>query len=111
MGASFYVIATSLISLVGDYLFEQRISNDRVSAEALAAEAAPLWAAARTDELQTLLDEAGGQWGGRLMLIDMDGKVQVDSFSQLIGSRMHLAEVVSVLNGDENGAYGIHLSG
>ena len=108
MGASFYVIATSLISLVGDYLFEQRIRTDRVSVETLAAEAAPLWIAARTEELQMLIDEAGGQLGGRLMLIDRDGKVQVDNFSQLIGSRMQLSEVVSVLKGEKEGSYGVH---
>ncbi|MBQ8537782.1 MAG: HAMP domain-containing protein [Clostridia bacterium] len=108
VGASFYVIATSLISLVGDYLFEQRIRTDRGSVEALATELAPLWEAARTEELQTLLDEAGGQLGGRLMLIDRDGKVQVDTFSQLIGSRMQLNEVTSVLAGQQDGAYGVH---
>lgn len=108
VGASFYAIATSLISLVGDYLFEQRIRADRVSVEALATELAPLWTAARTAELQAALDEAGGRLGGRLMMIDRDGKVQLDTFSQLIGSRMGLGEVASVLTGQEAGDYGVY---
>lgn len=108
VGASFYVIATSLIGLVGDYLFEQRISADRLNVEKLSVQLAPLYAAGQSQELQDQLLRAGGQLGGRLFIVDQDGKVQFDSFSELLGRRMQLPEVLGILRDGKSVDYGIH---
>ena len=47
--------------------------------------------------------------GGRLLLLDNDGKVQFDTFARLQGCRLELPEVLSVLTGHESSAYGVHL--
>ena len=108
VGAAFYVIATSLTSLVGETLFEQRSRTDRVSVEKLAVQLAPLLLSAQSDALQEQLSEAGGQLGGRLMILDRDGKVQFDTFSQLIGSRQQLPEVLGILVEGRRVDYGVH---
>ena len=58
MGVSYYVVATSLIGLVGDYLFDDRKQQDRASTNQLAEELAPLYLAAQTQALQERLEAA-----------------------------------------------------
>ena len=101
-------MATSLTNLVSEHLYEQRIRQDSLSVEKLATTFAPLFQSAQADALQEALVSSGGEMGGRLMIIDEDGKVQFDSFSQLCGVRLQLPEVLSVLTGGQSTAYGIH---
>ena len=101
-------MASSLTSLVSDHLYEQRIRQDSLSVEKLATTFAPLFQSAKSDALQEALVASGGEMGGRLMIIDEDGKVQFDSFSLLCGARLQLPEVLAILTGGESTAYGIH---
>ena len=88
MGVSYYVVATSLIGLVGDYLFDDRKQQDRASTNRLAQELAPLYLSSQTELLQERLKLPRAELGARLMVLDMSGKVQADSESELNGSRM-----------------------
>ncbi len=108
VGVSYYAVATSLVGLVGDTLFSDRMRQDRMSAETLAAEAAPLYADMRIGELQALLESSGGELGGRLMILDEAGKVQLDSYSELNGSTLALPEVLSILADGGAADYGVH---
>ena len=108
MGVSFAVMATLLTRLVSDRLFEQRTRQDSLSVERLAVMAAPFFASAQMEELQDLLDNAAAEMGGRLLVLDQDGKVQADSFGLLYGTRQPLPEVVAVLVQGEALSYGIH---
>lgn len=101
-------MATSLTNLVSEQMYEQRIRQDSLSVEKLATAFAPLFQSAQSDALQEALVSSGGEMGGRLMIIDEDGKVQFDSFSQLCGVRLQLPEVLSILTGGQSTAYGIH---
>lgn len=108
VGGSFYVMATSLTSLVGDYLFEQRIRSDRINVEKLAVQFAPLFESAQAAALTDQLKEAGGELGGRLMILDIDGKVQFDSFSEMNGIRLQYPEVLGILLQGKTVDYGVH---
>ena len=44
VGVSYYLVATSLIGLVGDSLFSDRMRQDHAAADKLAAELGPLYA-------------------------------------------------------------------
>ncbi len=101
-------MATSLIALVGDYLFADRMRQDRANADRLAVEAAPLYLSAQMPALQARLEDASGELGGRLMVLDGSGKVQLDSYSELNGSRMEIPEVASILAEGKTGDYGVH---
>ena len=81
-------MANSLTNMVGEYLFEQRIRTDSASIESLAVRIAPLLAKGDTQELYTQLSTAGGELGGRLLVLDKYGKVQVDTYSALNGTRV-----------------------
>ena len=70
--------------------------------------AAPFFASAQMEELQTLLDDAAAEMGGRLLVVDKDGKVQADTFGLLYGTRQPLPEVIAILTEGEALSYGIH---
>jgi len=101
-------MANSLTNMVGDYLFEQRIRTDTVNVESLAVRVAPLLARADTDALYEELSAAGGEMGGRLMVLDRYGKVQVDTYAALNGMRVDYPEVASVLVRGDLADYGVH---
>ena len=108
VGLSFYSIASQLTGLVSDYLFEQRIRQDSLSVEKLATTLAPFFSRADTDSLQEALLSAGGEMGGRLLLVDGEGKVQLDTYGSLLGVRLQLPQVLSVLLEGVGSDYGIH---
>ena len=107
VGLSFYFIASMLTGLVSDYLFEQRIRQDSLSVEKLATTLAPFFSA-DTDALQESIVSEGGDMGGRLLLTDAEGKVQLDSYAALLGVRLELPQVVAALTQSTGSAYGIH---
>ena len=94
--------------MVGEYLFEQRIHTDSVNVESLAVRIAPLLAEADTEALYEQLSTAGGEMGGRLMVLDRYGKVQVDTYAEMNGMRVDCPEVASVLVRGDLADYGVH---
>ena len=82
--------------------------QDRANTNKLAAEITPLYLAYQTNELQRELETASADLGGRLMILDANGKVQADSLRERNGSRMEVAEAASVLVLGESTAYGVH---
>ena len=93
---------------MGDYLFEQRIRTDTVNVESLAVRIAPMLARKDTEALYEELTSAGGEIGGRLMVLDRFGKVQVDTYAELNGMRVDYPEVASVLVRGDLADYGVH---
>ena len=108
MGLSFYVMATWVGGMVGDSLFEQRIRSDRASLESLAVRIAPTLAQSDAPALQRQLITAGGELGGRVLLLDPNGKVQLDSYGEIQGTRLEYPEIVSILVKGQNVDYGVH---
>lgn len=108
IGLSFLVMAGTLTNMLGRYLFEQRIRADRASLEKWAVQAAPFLYDADTSALSDALDRAGTELSGRLLLLDSDGKVQLDSFHEANGQRLQYPEVVSILLSGKTADYGVH---
>ncbi|MCL1965168.1 MAG: HAMP domain-containing histidine kinase [Firmicutes bacterium] len=108
LGVSFYVVATSLIGLVSDYMSKTRINAERATVERLARQFAPLFSRGDAAKLYIEALKASQELEGRLLVVDMDGKVQIDTFSQLNGQRIAHPEVVAVLGGG-GFDYGFHL--
>ncbi len=111
VGLSFFVAATSLTGMVSNYLFDQRTRDDSMKTEKLAQKAAPLFHAVSANELNDLLEEDAAAMDGRLILIDNDGKIQYDTFQNLCGQRITVAEAIRVLTGERSEDYGIHAPG
>ena len=108
MGVSYYAVATSLIGLVGDYLFDDRMRQDRANTNQLADELAPLFATFQSAQMQRELEAASADLGGRLFVLDASGKVQADSQRKANGSRMEVTEVTNILSLGESASYGVH---
>lgn len=107
VGLSFAVMAPILTQLVSNRLFEQRTRQDSLSVEKLAVMAAPFFSSADTPALHALLTDAAAEMGGRLLVLDDSGKVQMDTFGLRYGTRLPLPEVAQVLT-QGGTAYGIH---
>ena len=101
-------MANSLSSMVGDYLFEQRIRSDRVNLEKLAAQISPLMAKSDAQSLHEQLLASGGELGGRILLLDENGKVQIDSYGEMHGIRLQYSEITNILVKGQSADYGVH---
>ena len=101
-------MAALLTGLVSSTLYAQRTRQASLSAEKLAASVAPFFAAADLEALEDPLNTAAADVGGRILLIDAEGKVQLDTLSLLEGTRTAVPEAITVLSGADSRAYGIH---
>ena len=101
-------MASTLTNMLGRYLFEQRIRADRAGLEKWAVEVAPFLHEADVDTLSDSISRAGNEMSGRVLLLDSDGKVQLDSFREAHGQRLAYPEVVSVLLSGQMADYGVH---
>ena len=101
-------MAALLTGLVSSTLYAQRTRQASLSAEKLAASAAPFFAQADMESLEDLLQSAAASEGARILLLDAEGKVQLDTLSLLEGTRTQVPEAVAVLTGEEVRAFGVH---
>lgn len=108
IGLSFLIMAGTLINMLGNYLFDQRIQGDRVGLEKWAVSTSGYLSEANARGLDETVRDAGAELGGRVLLLDQDGKVQADSFHTAIGQRLQYPEVVSVLLSGQTADYGVH---
>ena len=60
------------------------------------------------DDLYPRLLQAARSLGGRLLIVDADGKVRWDTFGEQSGRRLALAEVYTVLHGEADADHGFH---
>ena len=90
---SFYLVAASTIRLVGDSLFADTIRQRMIGVSELSASLGERMQQESADEFYQHLLQAARSGGGRLLVVDMDGKIQFDTFDQKCGTRLQLAEV------------------
>lgn len=105
---SFYLVAASTIHLVGDSLFEETVRTGLTDVSGLAATLGERMGRESADALYQRLLQAARS-GGRLLVVDMDGKVQMDTFDEQCGTRLALSQVHTVLRGEKESDYGFHL--
>ena len=111
---AFVVIGFSLIQLVGEYLFTQRSRDDQRIADALAEQLSDSLVSfdAQTLYAQAMETAMAGE-NSRVLVLDANCVVQVDTASAMNGSRFITAEVDRVLAGarSDYGYYDIGRSG
>ena len=96
---AFAVIGVSLIQLVGEYLFTQRTRDDQRIADTLSEQLGDYLVAFDVDVMyQTALETAQAEQA-RVLILDPLCVVQVDTSSQINGTRFITQEVSSVLEG------------
>ncbi len=104
------MVAFSLIQLVGEYLFTQRVRDDQRIAENLAAQMEADLAGMNAHSMYETARVASQEEGSRVLVLDRYGVVQVDSESSLNGCRFENSQALSVLQGQQND-YGFYDSG
>jgi len=96
---AFSAIGVSLIQLMGEYLFTQRIHDDQRIAETLSAQIGEALVALDIEEILFYARGAAEEDAGRVLVVDRYGVVQADTLSLLNGTRFENAEVANVLSG------------
>lgn len=109
IGAAFYLVAFSTVRLVGDALFSDAIRSHAAQTQNLAAALGEKLGSDTADAFHQRLLQAASQSGGRLLVVDADGKVTYDTFGERCGTLLALGEVRSVLRGEKDADYGFHL--
>ena len=111
MCAAFFLIATSLIRLVGEYMFMQKIRAEKLIADGAARRMATAWNYTDADALFAATVQVAKDNDSRVLVLDLSGVVQADSASEYNGQYLAFAfqEVASVLKGESTtwGLYGL----
>jgi len=105
---SFYLVTASTIRLVGDSLFDQTVKTGMTSVSELSAVLGEQVRRESADAFYHRLIQTARTGGGRLLVVDMDAKVQMDTFDEQCGTRLALAEIHSILDGEKESDYGFH---
>ena len=107
IGVAFSVVGVSLLQLVGEYLFTQRVRDDQRVADSLAEQMREPMAAMDVDAMYLSALEICADGLSRVLVLDRYGVVQVDTLSILNGTRLQSAEAADVLAGAES-SYGFY---
>ncbi len=103
---AFLVVAASLIRLVGEYLFSQKVREEQRVTDNLALQLSGFLAEDDALGLYRAV-AAASQDVTRVMVVDLLGVVQADGYSEYNGRRLELGEVAATLSG-QGAAYGYY---
>ncbi len=101
-------ISGTVSGLMEEFLVSQRTETQLEATAELAEAIADDLYAADTDELFSYIAERARDMGGRVLVLDSDSVVQVDTASRQNGSLLPYREVREVLRGGKDSAYGFH---
>ena len=90
---AFSVVAATLIQLVGDYMFNQRVRDDQRVAENLSSIMGEALFSLDVNAMLASAADASSEGLSRVLVLDRYGVVQVDAYSQLNGRRFENSEV------------------
>ena len=107
---AFALAASWTTHVVSAALFSDTVRANQSSVSQLAVRLEERVHAVGTDALYQELVEAARQMQGRLLVIDRDAKVILDTFDARYGTLASYAEVLSVLRGETDTDYGFHAS-
>ncbi len=107
------VAAFSFVTVLTTGIIEQRLVNERVSQRMeavmdISMSAAPELESRNAAALYALAMENGRDLSGRVLITDMAGVVQIDSFSTLNGTQLLGREILEITTGDKDSSYGFH---
>lgn len=101
-------ISSLVSSLLEEFLVSQRTQDQLQETARLALEVAPYISGADVDELFTYIEDRAYSMGGRVLVLDSDAVVQMDSASRENGFLLPYREVREVLREGKDSAYGFH---
>lgn len=105
---AFALVLWAVMNVTGAFLVKQRVSEELEKADALALEVTPYVRTADADTLYDLLVRHGRENGARILLLNAEGVVWVDSLSELNGVRLGHGEVTDITSLQMDRSYGFH---
>ncbi len=104
-----FVAVSGIVSgIVEDFLVSQRTSGQCEETERLALELAPVLQQNDTDALYSYVEERAKIMSGRMLILNKNAVVQVDSASQFNGYRLPYREVRDILVSGRESSFGFH---
>lgn len=94
--------------LAEDYLVKIRVGDQLKSTNSVAVSMAPYLSSSNSKRMHELAEESSQKYGGRFLVLNKSGIVQVDSFSILNGQKLEHKEVSDVLLGPGDTSFGFH---
>lgn len=108
IGIAFGLVVWAVMNVTGSFLVDQRVSEQLDATDALALEVTPYVKTADADALYTLLVERARENSARILLLNADGTVWVDTLSELNGVRLGHGEVADITSLQMDRSYGFH---
>ena len=106
--AAFVTISFLISNIVEEFLVSQRTQQQTQETARIALEVTPDFAAGNVQQLYELVTTRAQSLGGRILLLDTDAVIQLDSASQDNGYRVPYREVRDVLLSGTDSSYGFH---
>ncbi len=94
--------------LAEDYLVKIRVGDQLKSTNYVAVSMTPYLNSSNSQMMHELAEDSSQKYGGRFLVLNKSGIVQVDSFSILTGQKIDHREVSDVLLGPDDTSYGFH---
>ncbi len=94
--------------LAEDYLVRIRVQDQMKSTNSVAVSLAPYLQSSNSKKMYEIAEESSQKYGGRFLVLNKSGIVQVDSFSIFGGQKMEHKEVSDVLLGPGDTSYGFY---
>lgn len=91
-----------------DYLVKNRVGEQLKNTNSVAVSMATYLNNSNAKKMYDLAESSSRKYGGRFLVLDRSGIVQVDSFSILNGQKLEHKEVSDVLLGPGDTSYGFH---
>lgn len=109
MTAVAFAAVTFVISyLAEDYLVSLRVRDQLKNTSNVAVSMAPYVSSANAKKMYDLAEQSSKEFGGRFLVLNKSGIVQIDSFSVFNGQRLEHKEISDVLLGPLDTSYGFH---
>ncbi len=106
--AAFITISLLVANIVEEFLVSQRTQQQTKETARVALEVTPDFSSGEAQRLYELITVRAQSMGGRILLLDADAVVQIDSASQNNGYRVPYKEVRDVLLNGSDTSYGFH---
>lgn len=110
MCVAFFLITALSIKLVDDYLYDQKLGEERRVAANISPPAAELLEAGEVDALRALIASHGAAADVRILILDGQGVVVADSLDALIGVPLITDEILGVIGGQQS-AFAVYNDG
>lgn len=108
IGLALIVINIAVSASLGQYLINQRVTEQSQKLNGYAVSLSAYLTEADPDAIYNIAQECSQDMQGRVLLLNMQGVVQIDTFFTLNGTQLDTGEVLALTQGEKDTAYSFH---